>query len=194
LDRLDDTREVVVIESLLGLLALAAGIAVKSLWDAWTDKKKSLELEAWKLKAAALEKRLASFYWPLYLRLQLDNAIWEKLVDRELVADDVRRTVGSEIEKTAILPNHQKTVAIIEGGIHLAALDPELEGALFRYLRHVAVYTALRSANITDRDPISVGEPYPTDFFPLVADRLNKYRREYDALLQEQGVGREPRR
>ena len=135
------------LETLVALIAAAAGFAAKSVFDAWADKKKELELEAWKLKVATLQQRLPDFYWPLYLRLQRDNVVWRRILERS-DDDDTKRRIAREVEQGVTLPNHREAVSIIERGIHVAAIDPEFEAELLKYLRHVAVYTSARAAGL----------------------------------------------
>jgi len=176
------------LETLAALIAAAVGFATKSVFDAWTDKKKQLELEAWKLKVATLQQRLADFYWPLYLRLQRDNVVWGRILERGN-DDDIKRRIAREIEEGVILPNHREAVSIIEHGIHVAAIDPQFEVEMLKYLRHVAVYTSARAAGLLDVDPVDLNEPWPREFFPMVESRLARYQNELLELLREQGVG-----
>jgi hypothetical protein len=176
-----------VLETLVGLLAAALGFGAKSAFDAWADKKKELELEAWKLRVSTLQQRLSLFYWPLYLRLQRDNVVWRRILERS-DNDDTKRKIAHQVEQDVILPNHREAVALIERGIHVAAIDPEFEAELLKYLRHVAVYTSARSAGLSV-DPMHLNEPWPQDFFPMVESRLERYQAELLDLLRKQGVG-----
>jgi len=174
-------------ETLVALVAATAGFAAKSLFDAWANKKRELELEAWKLKVTTLQQRLAEFYWPLYLRLQRDNVVWSRILERSDDSDTKRR-IARQVEEGVILPNHREAVLIIERGIHVAAIDPEFEAEMLKYLRHVAVYTSARDAGL-DVDPLALNEPWPRDFFPMVESRLARYQSELLELLRKQGVG-----
>jgi hypothetical protein len=40
----------------------------------------------------------------------------------------------------------------------------------------------LRAAGIKD-DPVNHGEPYPSDYFPLIDKRVNALQAEYDQLI-----------
>ncbi len=174
-------------ETLEGLITAALGFGAKTVFDAWTDKKKELEIEAWKLKVAILQQRLSDFYWPLYLRLQRDNVVWKRILERG-DHDDTKRRIAREIEDSVIIPNHNDVITIIEHGIHVAAIDPEFEVEMLKYLRHVAVYTSARTAGL-DIDPLALNEPWPREFFPMVELRLARYQKELLELLREQGVG-----
>jgi hypothetical protein len=72
---------------------------------------------------------------------------------------------------------------IIESNIHLAQPDGVLEKQLLHFIRHVAIFEALREAGMTDVDPIAVGEPWPAGLFPAIESRLNKLQQDYDKEL-----------
>jgi hypothetical protein len=127
-----------------------------------------------------LERQLAEFYWPLYLRLEKDNAVWGKILHRDDRTDPIRQKIAWQIESEFLLPNHEAIIKIVEEKIHLANPDDILLGELLAYIRHVAVFSAPRSAEIQDRDPIALGEPYPKDLFPLVRERTIDLQKRYD--------------
>jgi hypothetical protein len=105
--------------------------------------------------------------------LQKDNAVWQKILDSRNKEDSLRQRVGTEIEKTFILPNHDEIIKLIESKIHLAKADAELLNQLLTYIRHIAVYKAMRSSGVFEYDPIHLGEPWPEKLFPLIEERLN---------------------
>lgn len=53
-----------------------------------------------------IERQLSEFYWPIYLRLQKDNVVWRRILDRKKAQDDPLQKIGTEIEANFILPNH----------------------------------------------------------------------------------------
>ena len=131
-----------------------------------------------------LEKQLSSFYWPLYLRLQKDNVMWQRighLADQP--GDPLPADAGHAVERGYILPNHGEAVALIEKNAHLID-DKELFAELLHYVRHVAVYQALRATpSLGERNPVDLGEPFPKKLFPLVENKLGKLQDEYQKLL-----------
>ncbi|NQD94535.1 hypothetical protein HP532_17975 [Pseudomonas sp. CrR25] len=173
----------------ISAISVASGVALKIAWSAWIDKQKDIELEIWKVRASELEKRLSQFYWPIYLRLQRDNVVWEKILDRENPSDAERQKLAFQIEQGVLLPNHAEIVEIIESSIHLAVLDTEFETQILAYLRHLDVYRSIRAIGITDKDPTYFGEPYPRNFFKMVEERLFKFQNEYEEILRMQGIG-----
>ena len=177
------------IEAFLYVVSLAAGAALKTLWDSYVDKRKEIELQTWRIRAEQLEKRLSQFYWPIYLRLQRDNVVWKRILDRQTSIDDERSRLAYQIEESVLLPNHAEIVKIIESNMHLAGADVTFERHVMEYMRHVDVYQSLRTVGIKDKDPIHFGEPYPQGFFEALSERLRKYQAEYERLLKDEGIG-----
>ena len=52
------------------------------------------------------------------------------------------------------------------------------------YIRHVAVYRALRATNTFDLNPIDVGEPMPSDIIAAVEFRLKQIQAEYERVVE----------
>jgi len=171
-------------EILIGVLSGTAGILVKSVWDYVVSKQQERESLALYKRVERLERQLSEFYWPVYLRLQKDNAVWAKILDKHHGDDDLRKAVGHEIEMTTILPNHDEIVNIIETKSHLAEPDEKLLGLLQQYLRHIAIYKAMRNAGCYDKDPIYLGEPWPAELFPIIEERTQSLQKQYEAYLK----------
>lgn len=129
-----------------------------------------------------LERQLAEFYWPLYIRLHCDNAVWDKILDRRKAQDRLGRDVGSEVESRFILPNHEEAVRIIQSKIHLAEDDGSAFQLMLRYVRHVAVFQAMRASGDA-RDPLEVGEAYPQGLDHLISTTAFRLQAEYDDLI-----------
>ena len=151
--------------------------------DILTQRTLARESLARTKRADFLEKQLTEFYWPIYWRLQKDNAVWERILARDK-GDPNQQKIAWEIERAFLLPNHREMIGIIESHIHLAEADPDLEALLLTYVRHVAVYMAMREANITDQDPIAQGEPWPSDLFPRIEAHTRRLQKEFDALVR----------
>jgi hypothetical protein len=145
-------------------------------------------------RLAFLEKQLSTFYWPLYLRLEKDNAMWKRIAH---LTDDARDPLPAEaghaVERGYILPNHAEAVALIEQNAHLID-DEDLFAELLHYVRHVAVYQAVRGTpELKGRDPRHLGEPFPETLFPLVEGKLRTLQDEYRRLLHSTVLDREER-
>jgi hypothetical protein len=52
------------------------------------------------------------------------------------------------------------------------------------YIRHVAVYKALRVAGTYNLNPIDVGQPLPHGFIPRIEMRLKQLQAEFDDLVR----------
>jgi hypothetical protein len=121
---------------------------------------------------------------PIYIRLHIDGATWERILDRHHGNDELRKRIGEEIEKNVILPNHEAIVAIIQSKIHLAEADQAAFDAMLKYVRHVSVYRAMRAAGCYDRDPIALNEPWPKEFLPIVERTTYTLQKKYDSLIE----------
>jgi len=168
--------------SVVAFISAFLGFAFKSVWQAFVDIKKGASQANREKNIENIEAQLAEFYWPIYLRLQKDNVVWEKMLDRES-DDEEKRKAAYEIDRSILLPNHKEIVEIIEKKIHRAHPDQELEKQLLDYLRHTAVYFSLRSAGVTDKDPIAFGEPWPTELFSLIEKKTHELQEKYDLLI-----------
>ena len=130
------------------------------------------------------EKQLSQFYWPIHFRFAKDSAIWKivpQLSDHTTALPD---RVGREIELNHLIKNHEEIVSLMEANIHFAQPDAELLREIAAYVRHVAVYDALRSTKTYDLNPIDVGEPFPEKLITSLETRLMKLQSEYDALVR----------
>jgi hypothetical protein len=132
-------------------------------------------------------QQLSEFYWPIYIRLQKDNAIWERVFLKGS-PNQFPKEIARSLEINSILPNHEEVVNIIQTKFYLAEKDDTLEALPIQYARHIAVYRAMRSSpHYDEQDPISLGEPWPSDLFEIFTQRLLKVQHEYDTLLVKTG-------
>jgi hypothetical protein len=188
-------------EPLKALMGIAVAKEVESFKNQLGEKLESLrhdlqrsrELESFyrAKRIAFLEQQLSSFYWPLHLRLQRDDVVWRKILERDS-PDETRKAVARGVDQHVLLPNHREMVAIIEKGLHLARPDAHLEELLLRYVRHVAVYTALRESGNYHTDPFALGEPYPKDLSSEIERRTRSLQSELDHLMQLEASGVAP--
>jgi hypothetical protein len=160
-----------------------AGIVCKGAFDSYLHRRDEAHKFVLDKRVQFLEQQLSQFYWPIYLHLQKDNLIWERLRERNQDPESSQSKLSRQIESGVILPNHKDAVAVIEANLHLAGDSAVVKESLL-YVRHVKVYDMLRAAGIKD-DPINHGEPYPGDFFPLIEKRVNTLQAEYDKLIRQ---------
>lgn len=166
--------------TLLTVLAAAAGFIAKSLWDLFWRRREDYATLARQKRIEFLERQLSLFYWPLYIHLQKNNIVWDHLVNGTSINFKAKTTVDKQLYQNFFLPNHEAILKLIEANIHLAQPDEELERLLLRFIRHVAVFRAIRDGGLQNTDPVDVGEPWPTELFPAVEQRLRGLQQQYD--------------
>jgi hypothetical protein len=133
-------------------------------------------------------QQLSQFYWPIHARFLIDTALWKIVpyVDRDGKHDRpvtlVPEALGRSIEITDMITNHEQIVAIIQSNMHLANADDKMLEDISAYIRHVAVYKALRAAKILTKSPKSLDEPFPERLIATVATRLEKLQAEFEGL------------
>jgi len=160
-----------------------AGIASKGAIDSYLRRREEAHKFVLDKRVRFLEQQLSQFYWPMYLHLQKDNLYWERLRERNQDPESSQSRLSLQIESGVILPGHKEAMAVIEANLHLAGNSTVVEESL-RYVRHVKLYEMLRAAGIKD-DPVTHGEPYPRDYFPLIEQRVNALQAEYDNLIRQ---------
>ncbi|HYJ05426.1 MAG TPA: hypothetical protein VEX43_09850 [Chthoniobacterales bacterium] len=131
-----------------------------------------------------LERQLSEFYYPIYIRLNIDNVVWRRILDRKN-DDELKSKIGYAIEREVLLPNHAEIIRVLETKIHLADCDDLTFQQMLLYIRHVAVYRALRGVGCHDVDPIRLGEHWPKDFYPSIEATVKKLQSEYDRLMEQ---------
>ncbi len=133
-----------------------------------------------------LERQLGEFYWPLYIRLEKDNALWQRMKKSNLFDHPDKATsaeLGRVLEKSFILPNHEEMVKILESKLHLMLQDAALLVVAKQYIGHVAVFVALRACGIDNVDPSDLHEPWPAEFFPLIAEHTRALQQQLNEAL-----------
>jgi hypothetical protein len=87
-----------------------------------------------------LEEQLSKFYWPIYLHLQKDNLIWDRLKERTQDPDNAQSRLSLQIESGVILPNHKEALAVIEDHLHLAGDASTVEPTVrFEILQNIII-------------------------------------------------------
>lgn len=134
-----------------------------------------------------IDAQLKDFFYPIYYRLQKDDAIWRlspQLSNKEgalpVEANDI-------IEKKYILKNHQDIVEIIESKSNLIEKDVEFQEQIKEYIKHVAIYETIRSVDsLKHLNPIDFQSHYPKQFKILVEKKKSKILRiEYEDLFNK---------
>lgn len=133
-----------------------------------------------------IERQISEFYWPIYLRLEKDNMMWQRIKSLSSDKKALPEAASEAIEKDFILKNHQEIVEIVESKIHLAensANSKELIDELLKYIKHVAVYKTIRSIKELQRfNPVDLNEPFPPKLFPLIENNFRELQSRYENL------------
>jgi hypothetical protein len=184
----DEIIKILLDKLAIGGLLLLAGYIINGFMEKLKSKealKNEISKQRFSTRLQLIERQLSEFYWPIYLRLQKDNAVWKRILDQNRKDNDFLNKIGATIETDFIIPNHEEMVKIIESKVHLAQLDEELSDSLLSYIKHVTVYKAAKKVGIenlhgTQRDLLP---PWPKNFFPAIERRTNTLQAEYDELL-----------
>lgn len=78
-------------------MSFVSGIIVKWIFDYYLKAKD----EYWRRRISEVEAQISEFYWPIYIRLQKDNVIWRKIIERTNELDKDKRELAHEIEKNS---------------------------------------------------------------------------------------------
>lgn len=184
------TQELIKIIVEKGLLVV--GVALVGYWISKyleIDKQKNLLknkiIEANRDKiVSTVEKQLALFYYPIYFRLQRDNALWKLSPQLAGETASLPPETNDMIEKEYIIKNHIEILSIIESNIHLIEMDNELQESINAYIKHVAVYEIIRRTKSIDKlNPIHFNAPYPKLFIEIINDRMTRLQKMNNELL-----------
>ena len=133
-----------------------------------------------------VEKQLSEFYYPIYFRLQKDNAIWRLSPKLNQNNQALPNEANEIIENEYILKNHKEIVEIIENKAHLIEINDELQEQINLYLKHMAVYDTIRKVDVLKKfNPIDFEAPFPKKFYLTVENRIKKLQEEHEKLLNQ---------
>src|SRR3712207_3572874 len=120
--------------------------ALKSVLDRYFSRKKEQDKLTINKRVEFLERQLSEFYWPIYIRLQKDKAVWEWILAVGEDLDSLERRVGADFDINVVIPNHAENVDTIMSRIHLAQLDrgDTVFGLLLNYVEQVEELRSLR--------------------------------------------------
>ena len=151
------------------------GFIGRSLYDIFlTIRNKKIEI---------LENKLQKFYWPILIRIEKDNAIWETILSKKDNPDSLQYKLASIIEKNYVLQNHNEILEIMSSNMHLAEPDKELSDSIRKYIRNVTIYKALRESGEEKVFPLELGAEWPQDLYKLIKNRTEKYQKELNSKI-----------
>lgn len=153
---------------LIPALIAVVGFLGKSIYELYLDRRKR--------KIQNIEDKLKLFYWPVLIRLEKDNAIWETILSKREEQNSIQYKIASNVERNTILKNHQEVLDIINNYIYLAEPDAMLTSEIKKYIKNVTIYKALREAGEETKFPIRLGAPWPEYFFELIKSKTEYYQ------------------
>lgn len=137
-------------------------------------------------KLKHIESQLKEFYYPIYYRLQKDDALWRLSPQLSKKEGSLPVEANDLIEKKYILKNHQEIVEVIESKSNLIEEDSEFQEQIREYIKHVAIYETIRSVDtLKHLNPIDFQSHYPKQFKVLVENKIKVLRTEYEQLLNK---------
>lgn len=156
-------------------LIAVLGFIGKSGYEIWkTNRDKKIEL---------LQNRLQKFYWPILIRIEKDNAIWETILSKREDPQSLQFRVADHVEKEYVLRNHDEILEIISSNMYLAEPDAELSNSINKYIKNVTIYKALRESGEERVFPLELGAEWPQDFHQLISDRTSNYQAKLNRML-----------
>jgi len=85
-----------------------------------------------------------------------------------------------------LLDNHEEILKIIQSKFYLAEPTPNLEKDILDYVKHVAVYQAMRTTSrYKDNVPINLGAPFPDSVVKDFKARLDELQGDYNEMLKQ---------
>ncbi|MCQ4140099.1 hypothetical protein [Chryseobacterium sp. EO14] len=182
----EEIIKIVTEKGLLSLVILIAGYWINQLLETSkqnNELKNKLHESSRDKILSNIEKQLSSFYYPVYFRIQKDNALWK--LSPQLSQDSTFPMESNlTIENNFILKNHKEIVEIVENNIHLIEIDDELQEVINLYIKHVTGYFIIRSTeSIKNKNPIDLGFPYPQNFEKIIKNRMTKLQKANNDIL-----------
>lgn len=134
-------------------------------------------------KIEILENKLQKFYWPILIRIEKDNAIWDKILSKRDNPESLQYKLAYIIEKKYVIKNHDEILEIISSNIHLAEPDIELTDSIRKYIKNVTIYKALRDCGEENTFPFELGAEWPHNLHDLIKSRTERYQKELNRKI-----------
>lgn len=148
--------------------------------------KTSLVQDVRERKIEHIESQLNKLYYPIFYRLQKDDALWRLSPRLSHRGGSLPEEVNDTLETKYILKNHLEIVNIIETNSHLLHANVELQEQVQAYIKHVAIYETIHGVDsLKDKFPEDFNSPYPHSFKKLIEAQIASLQGQYDQLLIE---------
>ena len=148
--------------------------------------KTSLVQDVRERKIEHIESQLNKLYYPVFYRLQKDDALWRLSPRLSHRGGSLPEEVNDTLETKYILKNHLEIVNIIETNSHLLHANVALQEQVQAYIKHVAIYETIHGVDsLKDKFPEDFNSPYPHSFKKLIEAQIASLQGQYDQLLIE---------
>ncbi len=144
------------------------GYLGKSFYDLYLDNRKK--------RIQNIEDKLKLFFWPVLIRLEKDNAIWETILSKRQDTNSIQYKIANQVEKNSILKNHQEVLGIIDSYAYLAEPDTLLTEEIKKYIKNVTIYKALRESGEETMFPLALGAAWPEHFYSIIKSKTEYYQ------------------
>ncbi|MFP9112490.1 hypothetical protein ACLI1A_01010 [Flavobacterium sp. RHBU_3] len=185
----DEIIKIVIEKGLIGVLIIIVGFYLNKFLE--IDKQRNILknkiTETTRDKnISIIEKQLSNFYYPIYFRLQRDNALWKLSPQLYKTNNQLPAESNSLIENEYILKNHREILSIIENNIHLIEIDDKLQEAINLYIKHITVYEIIRKTeSIKNLNPIDFDAKYPHTFMEIITQKMKYLQNKNNSYLEE---------
>lgn len=153
---------------LVTTLIAVIGFFAKSIYELYLERRKK--------RIQNIEDKLKLFYWPILIRLEKDNSIWETILSKRQDQNSIQYKIANHVERNDILKNHQEVLNIIDNYTYLAEPNSAMTEEIKKYVKNVTIYKALREAGEERMFPIDLGAAWPDNFYSIIRDRTEFYQ------------------
>ena len=131
-----------------------------------------------------IDNQLSQFYYPIYYRLQKDDALWRLSPKLSNKVGALPVEANEIIENEYIIRNHLEIVNIIETKSHLIEIDPDFQEQIREYIKHVAIYNTIRKVDfLKNLNPKDLGSCYPKKFQEIVEMKIRNLQEKHDIII-----------
>ena len=146
------------------------------------DMKRAEEYRAERIQY--LKSKLQLFLDPVLQAIEIDNITWERIQSLSDDKDVFSKKLSVAVEHDFLMENHKKAAECVQKNLHFLALDHPLRKTLIEYVKHVAVYAALRKTG-EDLNPIDVNVEFPDQLESLLRIEFEQAQAAYDRIFVE---------
>jgi len=131
---------------LIPTLIAVIGFLGKSVYELFLERRKR--------KIQNIVDKLKLFYWPIFFRLEKNNAIWDEILCRTPLGEDILDKRISDAERSNILKNYKEILDIIDKYVYLAEPDEASITMIKEYIIRVTHFKALEESNEVIKIPL----------------------------------------